>query len=164
MSDGRHSGNRRAFLGAAAAALGVGAVLRPTTLGAAGSTATADSTATEKANVKTVNDMCAAWAAPLDFDRIGRFLSDDCVFRASETAPPVKGREAIVESLKRMLATAQRAEIQVVQSFAKGPIVFNERFDRFTLGERKIDWHGVGVFFLKDEKIAEWSDFAIKDQ
>jgi limonene-1,2-epoxide hydrolase len=163
MSDGRHSGNRRAFLGAAAAGLGVGAILRPTTLGAADSTAMADSTATEKANVKTVNDMCAAWAAPLDFDRIGRFLSDDCVFRASETAPPVKGREAIVESLKRMLATAQRAEIQVVQSFAKGPIVFNERFDRFTLGERKIDWHGVGVFFLKDGKIGEWSDFTIKD-
>jgi limonene-1,2-epoxide hydrolase len=157
MSEGRHSGNRRAFLGATAAGLGVGALLRPTILGAA------DSTAAEKANVKTVNDMCAAWAAPLDFDRIGRFLADDCVFRASETAPPVKDREAIVESLKRMLATAQRAEIQVVQSFAKGPIVFNERFDRFTLGERKIDWHGVGVFFLKDGKIGEWSDFTIKD-
>jgi limonene-1,2-epoxide hydrolase len=155
MNGGGLSGNRRAFL-AAAAGLGAGAVLRPTILGA-------DSTAVEKANVKTVNDMCAAWVAPLDFDRIGRFLADDCVFRASETSPPVKGREAIIESLKRMLATAQRAEIQVVQSFAKGPIVFNERFDRFTMGERKIDWHGVGVFFLKDGKIAEWSDFAIRD-
>ena len=157
MNSGGLSGNRRAFLGAAAAGLGVSAVLRPTILGAA------DSTAAENANVKTVNDMCAAWVAPLDFDRIGRFLADDCVFRASETSPPVKGREAIVESLKRMLATAQRAEIQVVQSFAKGPIVFNERFDRFTMGERKIDWHGVGVFFLKVGKIAEWSDFAIRD-
>ncbi len=154
MNGGGLSGNRRAFL-SAAAGLGVGAVLRPTILGAA------DSTAAEKANVKTVNDMCAAWVAPLDFDRIGRFLSDDCVFRASETSPPVKSREAIVESLKRMLGTAQRAEIQVVQSFAKGPIVFNERFDRFTMGERKIDWHGVGIFFLKNGKIAEWSDFVI---
>jgi limonene-1,2-epoxide hydrolase len=153
----RSGGHRRAFLRAAAAGVGVGAVLRPTILDAA------DSTAVERANVKTVNDMCAAWAAPLDFDKIGRFLADDCVFRASETSTPVKGREAIVESLKRMLANAQRAEIQVVQSFAKGPIVFNERFDRFTLGERRIDWHGVGVFFVKDGKIAEWSDFEIKD-
>src|SRR5262245_7306855 len=62
--------------------------------GAAGSlaipglAAAADLTDAEKANVKVVNDMCAAWAAPLDFDKIGRFLAEDCVYRASETAPP----------------------------------------------------------------------------
>jgi limonene-1,2-epoxide hydrolase len=46
-----------------------------------------------------------------------------------------------------------------VQSFARGPIVFNERFDRFTMPQRNVDWHGVGVFLMKDGKIAEWSDY-----
>lgn len=150
-------GDRRAFLTAA----GVGAA---SAFGWARLAVAAELTAAEKANVKIVNDMCAAWAAPLDFDRIGRYLAEDCVFRGSETSPPVKGRQAILDSLKKPLGAAQKAELQVVQTFAKGPIVFNERFDRFTLGERTIDWHGVGVFYVKDGKIAEWSDFTIRDQ
>jgi limonene-1,2-epoxide hydrolase len=152
--DAASSLGRRGFL----AATGVGAAaLAMPRVGTA-----AELTPAERANVAIVNEMCAAWAAPLDFTRIGRYFVDDCTFRGSETSPPIKGRQAMADALTKMLGTAQRAEIQVVQSFARGPIVFNERYDRFTLGERKIDWHGVGVFFLKDGKIVEWSDFQIK--
>jgi limonene-1,2-epoxide hydrolase len=122
----------------------------------------AEWTDSERANVQLVNDMCAAWVAPLDFDRIGRFLAGDCVFRASETSAPVKGREAIVAALTKMLGSAQKAQFEIVQTFARGPIVSNERFDRFTLGERSINWNGVGVFYVKDGKIAEWSDYTIR--
>ena len=145
---------RRRFLGVTA--LGAAAAAMPRTATAS------ELTAGEKANVTIVDQMCAVWAAPLDFERIGRYLAADCVFRASETSAPIKGRQAIGDALQKMLGAAQRAEIQVVQSYARGPIVFNERYDRFTLGERKIDWHGVGVFYVKDGKIAEWSDFQIR--
>jgi limonene-1,2-epoxide hydrolase len=146
---------RRSFLHAAGwCGLAVAGLPRPL--------AAAEWTAAEKANVTVVNDMCAAWRAPLDFDRIGGYLSEDCVFRATETAPPIRGRQAIVDALQKMLGTASKAEFEVVQTFARGPIVVNERFDRFTTPERTIDWQGVGVFVLRDSKIAEWSDFTIR--
>ena len=148
--------DRRAFLATA----GLGTVA---TIGLSGPLEAAELSAGEKANLKVVNDMCAAWVAPVNFDKIAAFFADDCVYRASETSPPAKGREATFERL-RSLSSAQKAQFQVVQTFAKGSIVVNERFDRFTMPQRSINWHGVGVFYLKDGKIAEWSDFTIRDQ
>jgi limonene-1,2-epoxide hydrolase len=142
--------NRRAFIGAGAALLAWPA-----------GTAAAEWTEQEKANVKAVNDMCAAWVAPLDLNKIGGFLAEDCVYRATETTPAVKGRQAIQEALKKMLGSPDKVEFEVVQTFARGPMVVNERFDRFTLPGRSINWHGIGVFFMKNGQIAEWSDFTI---
>ena len=51
---------------------------------------------------------------------------------------------------------------EIVQTFARGPIVVNERFDRFTMPQRNINWNGIGVFFLTNGAIAEWNDFTIK--
>jgi limonene-1,2-epoxide hydrolase len=146
---------RRQFLAASAAGAAA-------TIGLPLIATAADWTDAEKANVKVVNDMCAAWTAPLDFDKIGRFLAEDCVFRASETAAPVKGRQAIVDGLRKMLGSPSKAVFEVVQTFARGPIVVNERFDRFTMPNREINWNGVGVFFLRNGLIAEWSDYTIR--
>lgn len=147
--------DRRRFL--TTAALGTAAAWSIPALAAG-----ADWTDTEKANVKVVNAMCSAWSAPLDFDRIGSFLADDCTFRSSETAMPITGRQAIIDSLRKMLGSPQKAQFEIVQTFARGPIVMNERFDRFTMPQRNINWNGVGVFFLRNGLIAEWNDFAIK--
>lgn len=147
--------DRRHFL-AASLVGAAGSLALPSVASAAGMTAA------EKANVKVVNEMCAAWKAPVDFDKIGTFLAEDCVFRPSETAQPIKGRQAIVDGLKKMLGSPERAEFKIVQTFARGPMVVNERFDRFTLPNRKIDWNGVGVFFMKNGLIAEWLDFTVK--
>ena len=48
----------------------------------------------------------------------------------------------------------------MLETFAKGPMVFNERHDHFMGGPLKM-WHGVGVFFLQAGKIVEWSDYTI---
>jgi limonene-1,2-epoxide hydrolase len=146
--------NRRSFLtrsGLAVPALAVTPAL-----------AAADWTDAEKANVAIVTDMCRVWKAPVDFEKVGSFLSEDCVYRATETAPPVKGRQAIVDSLKKMLGTVTKAEFEIVQTFARGPMVVNERFDRFTMPQRNFEWHGIGVFMLRDGKIAEWNDYTIR--
>ena len=155
MTRGFNEPDRRAFLTRAG-------IATMATMGVPALASAAEWTAAEKTNVAVVNDMCRAWVAPVDFDRIGSFLTDDCVFRASETAPPIKGRQAIVDGLKKMLAAATKAEFEIVQTFARGPIVFNERFDRFAMAQRNIDWHGVGVFMMRDGKIAEWSDYTIR--
>jgi limonene-1,2-epoxide hydrolase len=146
--------NRRTFLASAGLAT-------PAALAAPALATAADWTDAEKANVAVVNEMCRAWTAPVNFEKVGSFLSEDCVYRAMETAPPVKGRQAIVDSLKKMLGAATRAEFEIVQTFARGPMVVNERFDRFALPQSKFEWHGIGVFMLKDGKIAEWNDYTI---
>jgi limonene-1,2-epoxide hydrolase len=152
---------RRRFLAGSIAGAAAG-IAGAAALGVPPAAAAAQMTDAEKANVTIVNDMCALWTAPIDFDRIGRFLAEDCTFRASETAAPIKGRHAIVDGLKKMLGSPSRASFEIVQTFARGPMVVNERIDRFTLPNREFNWNGVGVFFLRNGLIAEWSDYTIR--
>ena len=154
MQDVVRQVQRRDFLTTAAVGT-LAAVTLPTRLHAT------ELTSAEKANMKVVNDMCAAWAAPMDTARLEPFLADDCVFRASATTTPRTGRDAILEFLQGVAGEATFCEFEVVETFARGSIVVNDRWDRFVLPTRRIDWHGVGVFYVKDGKIAEWSDFAI---
>jgi limonene-1,2-epoxide hydrolase len=41
-------------------------------------------------------------------------------------------------------------------------MVINHRIDRFVSTTRPLTWEGVGVFFVKDGKIREWSDYTIR--
>lgn len=146
---------RRAFLGVTAAAAAG-------TLGLPGLAGAADWSDAEKANVKVVNAMSALWTAPVDFDAVGRFLAEDCTYRANETAVPVKGRQAIVDALRKSLGAATKAEFEILQTFARGPVVVNERIDRFTLPARSVNWNGVGLFFMRDGLIVEWNDYTVR--
>jgi len=154
MKNPRRPVPRRAFL----ATTGVSAVaaLRATrTLGAA------ELTDDEKAHVKVVTDFCAAWSTR-DLKKILPFLSDDCVYRMSETTPPVSGHAGVTERLGTWMETSQRIEFNILDTFAKGPMVVNHRIDRFVSTTRPLTWEGVGVFFLKDGKIKEWFDYSIR--
>ena len=145
---------RRRFL--KAAGMGAAAAVLPTQVGATGQTPA------ETANIEIVSGMCAAWVAPLDLERVGSFLADACVFRSTQDASPVSGRAAIVECLQQSVGAATAAEFEVVDTFARGPVVVNERFDRLTLPASQIVWHGVGVFHVAGGEIVEWSDFTIE--
>jgi limonene-1,2-epoxide hydrolase len=136
----------------ASAGLGLAAIA-----GLRGRADAAEQTADEKANIRVVNDFCAAWPSH-DIDRIMSFFAEDCAYRMSETQQPNKGRQAVVDRIKSFLGSVQGFE--VIETFAKGPMVFNERHDHFLGGPLKM-WHGVGVFFLKGGKIVEWYDYTI---
>lgn len=141
--------SRRAFV--AAGATGLAAVMT-----GARAEAAAWTTA-EQANVQIVNDFCAAWAGH-ELEKIMSFFADSGAYRMTETMEPAKGREAVAARVKSILDRVGRFEI--IETFAKGPMVFNERVDHFTSGQMRW-WHGVGVFFLKDGKIVEWYDYTI---
>jgi len=127
--------------------------------GMSGAAEAADWTVAEKANVQVVNDFCAAWPSH-DIDNVMSFFSENCAYRLSETQEPNKGRQSVTDRIKSFLNSVQGFE--VVETFAKGPMVFNERRDHFTAGGPLKMWHGVGVFFLKDGKIVEWYDYTIE--
>ena len=120
--------------------------------------AATDWTPAEKANVDAVTAFCAAWPSH-DVTKIMSFFADPCAYRVTETQEPAKGREAVTAKIASFVDRVQ--EFKVLDTFAKGPMVFNERIDSFASGALR-SWHGVGVFFLKDGKIVEWYDYTIQ--
>lgn len=117
----------------------------------------AEPTAAERANIQLVKDFCAAWPSH-DLDRILAFFPDNGAYRMTETMEPAKGREAMTARIKTIINNVTQFEI--LDTWARGPMVINERIDRFSNFQLK-SWHGVGVFFVKDGKIVEWYDYTI---
>jgi limonene-1,2-epoxide hydrolase len=124
---------------------------------AAGGAQAAPMTAGEQANVKLVEAFCAACGGK-DADRIMAFFSDNPSYRQTEQQAPAAGRQAVAEKIAGLVKVATKFEVH--ESWARGPMVINERTDYFDSPRLK-RWHGVGVFLIKDGKIVEWQDFTI---
>jgi len=92
--------------------------------------ARAEMSAGEKANVQIVNDFCLAWPNH-NIDKIMSFFAENCAYRVNEVQEPNKGRQAVMDRIKLFLDRVQGFE--VLETFARGPMVFNERKDHFTL-------------------------------
>lgn len=144
-----HSSHRRRFL-----ATGI--------IGAIGLTRTDREAAAQggaaASNVAIVKSFCDTFAAR-DIDRVMAFFTDDCLYRMTETTPSANGREAVASRIRSYLDRVTGFDI--LDTYARGPMVVNERRDHFSGGPFKA-WHGVGVFFLKGGKIAEWQDYTIE--
>ena len=69
-----------------------------------------------------------------------------------------EGREAVTARVKALIDHVDRFE--VLDTFARGPMVVNERIDRISNFALK-SWHGVGVFFIQNGKIVDWYDYTI---
>ena len=147
--------DRRQFL--ASTGLGITALL--TVSGAADA---ADVTPAEQANLKLVADFCSSWSTR-DMTRILPFLATDCVYRMTETTPPANGHDGVVQKLKQWLDDSSLVEFKILDAKASGPIVITHRIDRF-MTKQPLTWEGVGVFYVKDGKIKEWSDYTIRVQ
>ena len=149
MPQGNAMVNRRGFLATGAGLTAIAAFARPAVA--------AEMTADERANVKIVNDFCAAWPSH-DLAKVMAFFPDNGAYRMTETMEPAKGRDAVTARVKSIIDRVEKFE--VLDTWARGPMVINERIDRFSGGPLKA-WHGVGVFFVKDGKIVEWYDYTI---
>jgi limonene-1,2-epoxide hydrolase len=150
MTDGE---SRRGVM-TGAAGLGLAALA----LAGAGRAEAAAMTDVEKANVKLVDDFCAAWSGK-DADKVMAFFSDNPSYRQTELQAPAVGRQAVSEKIAGGVKVAIKFEVH--DSWARGPMVINERTDYFDSPRLK-RWHGVGVFLVKDGKIVEWQDFTIE--
>jgi limonene-1,2-epoxide hydrolase len=122
--------------------------------------AAAEPTAAEKANLALVTDFCAAFASR-DMTKIASFLALDCSYRITETAMPASG-PAAVERIRSYVERSSKIEFKILDSWARGPMVINERIDSFTRADGNPAYHLVGVFFIKAGKIAEWTDYGIR--
>jgi limonene-1,2-epoxide hydrolase len=125
------------------------------------SAAAAALTEAESANLTLVREFCASWATR-DLAQILPRLADDCVYRMTETTPPVTGHDGIRERLGSWMQTSDRIEFTILEASAVGPIVITRRIDRFISTTRPLTWEGVGVFFVVNGKIKEWFDYTIR--
>lgn len=123
---------------------------------------TSPSSADEKRNLDIVAGFCKAWATR-DAKQILAFFADDGVYRMSETTPPVTGPAGVMQRLGSWIESSDKGiEFEILQSWAKGSIVVNHRIDRFMSSTRPLTWEGVGVFYVTNGKIKEWSDYTMK--
>jgi len=115
----------------------------------------------EAANLALVTDFCAAFASR-DMTKIASYLAPNCSYRITETAAPAVGAAA-VERIKSYVERSSKIEFKILDSWARGPIVINERIDSFARPDASPAYHLVGVFLIKDGKIEEWTDYGIRD-
>jgi limonene-1,2-epoxide hydrolase len=121
-----------------------------------------DVSAVEKANIQLVKDFCKAWADdPPDSENLANhFLAEDCIVRFGETIAPVTGQAGAAALFESFLGNGQRYDLKILETFAHGPIVVNSRMDSTIRDSRTIHpTPVVGVFYVKDGKIKEWSDY-----
>jgi limonene-1,2-epoxide hydrolase len=145
----RDDAGRRAFLLTALAAGAANLVPSAARGAQSGDTRTA---------VRLVTEFCAS-VSKLEPAAMRPFLADDVVYRMTETTPPIVGADGVLDAYRRLNATS--IEFKVLDTLTAGPIVINRRIDRF-VSPRSFTWEGVGVFFVKDGRIKEWSDYTIR--
>jgi limonene-1,2-epoxide hydrolase len=73
---------------------------------------------------------------------------------------PVNGRTAIEKVLGGMGAGGMKSKgWEIKHQVASGDVVMNERVDRFENAGKEMSIPVVGVFVVRDGKIAEWRDY-----
>jgi limonene-1,2-epoxide hydrolase len=118
----------------------------------------------ENANVQVVKDFCAAWAKK-DYAKIESSLADNVAIRWSERSPWINGKAAAFDRMKGIIDRqgVEKVELELVETYPKGPLVLNDRWDR-TVRDGKMTQHRLAsIFFVKDGKIVEWIDYDLPD-
>jgi limonene-1,2-epoxide hydrolase len=94
-------------------------------------------------------------AAPEEF---ASYFTEDAIWW---NAPwkPVQGRAAIRETLRRGAERMIALPWEIRHIVADGDIVMVERVDNFLIAERRVSVPCMGIFELRDGKIATWRDY-----
>lgn len=111
----------------------------------------------EHDNGAIVSAFCDAWTRG-DADAIMDAFTDDAVYHNIPMAP-IHGRAAIDEFIRPFLAGGSIA-FETLHQAVDGDVVLNERVDTVTQpGKETIALPVMGVFELRDGKIAGWRDY-----
>jgi limonene-1,2-epoxide hydrolase len=93
-----------------------------------------------------------------DAEEFAGYFTEDAVWWNAPW-PPVVGRAAISETLRRGAAQLTALPWEVRHLVAAGAVVLTERVDHFIVGETVISVPCMGAFELRDGQIAAWRDY-----
>ena len=111
------------------------------------------------ANTDVIDEFCSLWSS-MDIDRIVDCFTDDAVYTNVPIEPPNVGKEMIRATIEGFTGAASKAEFVVLhQTENASGTVMNERIDRFLIGDKWVELPVMGVFELRDGKIAQWRDY-----
>lgn len=108
-------------------------------------------------NAAIVRDFMAAWSR-LDAEELAGYFTDDGVYHNIPTGP-VSGRAAVQQFIAAFAATWTETVWEIHTLVADGDLVVCERTDRTKTTQGDVDLPCVGVFELRDGKIAVWRDY-----
>lgn len=112
-------------------------------------------------NEGVVNAFIAEWSLPHpDAARlVSAYFTEDAVYQNMPSDPVHQGSDAITKVLAGMSERLESRGWQVLHQVGDGNIVMNERIDRFRSGDRMIDLPVMGIFELREGRIAAWRDY-----
>ena len=111
----------------------------------------------ESDNIDLVRRFCAAWAT-LDIPKIMDFFTDDAVYH-NMPIQPIQGKDAIKSVIEQVVAPFERTDWEITHIVASGDVVLTERVDRFSSPERTVELPVMGIFEIREGKIAAWRDY-----
>jgi len=112
---------------------------------------------TETDNIDLVRRFCAAWAT-LDIPKMMDFFSDDAVYH-NMPIQPIQGKDAIKSVIEQVVAPFERTDWEITHIVASGDVVLTERIDRFIGPEKTVELPVMGIFEIREGKIAAWRDY-----
>jgi limonene-1,2-epoxide hydrolase len=108
-------------------------------------------------NTQIVKDFIAAWNEN-DIDKACDMMAED-IFYHNVPMAPITGREASRAMLKGM-GEMESVNWELLAIAENGEVVMTERIDGFTFkGGKKIALPLMGIFRIRNGKIAEWKDY-----
>lgn len=115
-----------------------------------------------KANKQVVADFVDSWAAH-DIDKTMSYVTEDCFYHNIPLAP-IKGKATMRKFLapffkKDGFSAPFSLTPEVLHVVAQGDFVFQERIDHYVIGKAHYDIPDVGVYEIRDGKIAVWKDY-----
>ena len=93
-----------------------------------------------------------------DLDAALALVAEDCEY---DNVPmgKVYGIDEMRLRLERVVDRSDLVEWVIFRQAAAGSVVFNERLDRFKIGDKLIEIPLAGVFEVTDGKITLWRDY-----
>jgi limonene-1,2-epoxide hydrolase len=93
-----------------------------------------------------------------DPDEFASYFTEDASWWNSPWQP-IRGREAIRDTLQRGAKSMTALPWDIRHILAGGDVVMTERVDHFLVGNNRVSVPCMGVFELRDGKIAAWRDY-----
>ncbi|MDG3011366.1 limonene-1,2-epoxide hydrolase [Rhodococcus sp. D2-41] len=104
-----------------------------------------------------VTEFCARWT-DADAATLSEYFTEDAIYH-NIPMEPLEGKAAIRTFLDGFLASFEGIEFQVHRQAANGAVVMNERTDVLRGAGRSTPIQVMGVFEVRDGKIAAWRDY-----
>jgi len=91
-------------------------------------------------------------------DEFAAYFTEDAIWWNAPWSA-VKGQAAIRETMRRGAQRMTALPWEIRHIVAEGSVVMAERVDNFLVGQRRVSVPCMGIFELKDGKIAAWRDY-----